>query len=108
MSVQPNFSFEISPYHFKKQIVDKARIEIYHETEKSSQNSIYDDVEDGLTSRPKYLLPKYFYDTRGSELFEKITETKEYYPTKTEKSILLDSVKELCSISGDINVIVDK
>lgn len=107
MSVQPNFSIEISPYHFKKQIVDKARIEIYHETEKSSQNSIYDDVEDGLTSRPKYLLPKYFYDTRGSELFEKITGTKEYYPTKTEKSILQASVKELCSISGDINVIVE-
>jgi dimethylhistidine N-methyltransferase len=107
MSVQPNFSLQIRPYQFKKQIFDEARLEIYHETEKSSQNSIFDDMEDGLTSRPKYLLPKYFYDNRGSELFEKITGTREYYPTRTEKSILQDSVKELCTISKDINVIVE-
>lgn len=46
------------------------------------------DVRRGLTARPKTLPPKYFYDARGSELFDRITETPEYYPTRVETSIL--------------------
>ena len=47
-----------------------------------------DDVRSGLGSDPKAIPPKYFYDTRGSELFEQITALPEYYPTRVEQSIL--------------------
>ena len=46
------------------------------------------DVARGLTSSPKTLPPKYFYDARGSALFDRITELPEYYPTRAETSIL--------------------
>ena len=46
------------------------------------------DARTGLTSTPKSLPPRWFYDARGSELFEQITELPEYYPTRTEAQIL--------------------
>ncbi|GAA0559315.1 L-histidine N(alpha)-methyltransferase [Paractinoplanes ferrugineus] len=48
------------------------------------------DVLTGLTADPKWLPPKWFYDARGSELFERITELPEYYPTRSERQILTD------------------
>ncbi len=48
------------------------------------------DVRDGLSAEPKELAPKYFYDERGSQLFEQITELEEYYPTRAERSILAE------------------
>lgn len=48
------------------------------------------DVIAGLTAQPKRLPPKYFYDAEGSDLFEQITRTPEYYPTRTELGILRD------------------
>jgi dimethylhistidine N-methyltransferase len=56
------------------------------------------DVFDGLSQRPKRLSPKYFYDERGSELFEQITLLPEYYPTRTELSILRDRAGEISAI----------
>jgi L-histidine N-alpha-methyltransferase len=50
--------------------------------------TLNEDVREGLGSRPKTLPPKYFYDERGSELFERITELPEYYPTRAEQVIL--------------------
>ena len=50
--------------------------------------TLADDVRTGLAATPKTLPPKYFYDSRGSELFERITELPEYYPTRAEQSIL--------------------
>ena len=46
------------------------------------------DVRQGLTKSPKELSPKYFYDERGSELFEEITQLPEYYLTRAERSLL--------------------
>lgn len=46
------------------------------------------DVRAGLTATPKTLPPKYFYDARGSDLFDQITRLPEYYPTRTETAIL--------------------
>ncbi|MEZ4414477.1 MAG: L-histidine N(alpha)-methyltransferase [Gemmatimonadota bacterium] len=43
---------------------------------------------EGLRSRPKRVSSKYFYDRRGSELFERITRLEEYYPTRTERALL--------------------
>ena len=48
------------------------------------------DVIDDLSRHPKRLSPKYFYDAEGSELFEQITRLPEYYPTRSELSILRD------------------
>src|ERR1700680_247932 len=48
------------------------------------------DVIGDLSQHPKRLSPKYFYDATGSELFEQITLLPEYYPTRTELSILRD------------------
>jgi L-histidine N-alpha-methyltransferase len=46
------------------------------------------EVAEGLAAPQKELPPKYFYDQRGSELFEEITRLPEYYPTRTERGIL--------------------
>lgn len=52
------------------------------------REQLADDVRAGLARTPKVLPPKYFYDERGSQLFEAITELPEYYPTRTETAIL--------------------
>ncbi len=59
-----------------------------------------DEVVRGLTSTPKQIPPKFFYDKRGSELFERITELDEYYPTRTELSILEDRAGEIADLIG--------
>jgi L-histidine Nalpha-methyltransferase len=51
-------------------------------------DTLVDDVRDGLTRSLKELPPKYFYDERGSELFDRITSLPEYYPTRCERQIL--------------------
>ncbi len=50
--------------------------------------SIAEDAQKGLFDRPRSLPPKYFYDDRGSRLFDQICDTKEYYPTRTEAALL--------------------
>jgi L-histidine N-alpha-methyltransferase len=54
----------------------------------SATDELAADALAGLTSTPKSLPPRWFYDARGSELFEQITELPEYYPTRTEAQIL--------------------
>lgn len=54
----------------------------------AGQTPVGSEVYRGLTAKPKTLSPWLFYDARGSELFEQITELPEYYPTRTERSIL--------------------
>jgi L-histidine N-alpha-methyltransferase len=51
-------------------------------------DTMAEDVRQGLTSTPKMLPPKYFYDDVGSELFERITELPEYYPMREEGKLL--------------------
>jgi L-histidine Nalpha-methyltransferase len=58
------------------------------------------DVLTGLTATPKTLPPKWFYDARGSELFEQITELPEYYPTRAEREILTARSGEIAAASG--------
>ena len=58
------------------------------------------DVRAGLTSTPKTLPPKYFYDARGSELFDEITRLPEYYPTRTERAILEARVDDIAALTG--------
>ena len=58
------------------------------------------DARAGLTATPKTLPPKWFYDERGSELFEKITLLPEYYPTRAERSILVAAAPEIAAATG--------
>lgn len=58
------------------------------------------DVIQGLTKTPKTLPPRYFYDDRGSELFEEICELPEYYPTRTEAAILQQYASEIAQLTG--------
>ncbi|WP_409467941.1 L-histidine N(alpha)-methyltransferase [Streptomyces sp. HC307] len=55
------------------------------------------DVQQGLTSTPKTLPPKWFYDAHGSDLFEQITELPEYYPTRAEREILIARSAEIAA-----------
>src|ERR1700743_561093 len=56
------------------------------------------DTSEHLSQPPKQLSPKYFYDAAGSELFEAITRLPEYYPTRTELSILRDRGAEIAAV----------
>src|SRR6476659_3449565 len=56
--------------------------------EAAASDSFAEHVITGLSDRPKWLSAKYFYDVAGSALFEEITRLPEYYPTRTELSIL--------------------
>ncbi len=65
-----------------------ARISIAVATEEAEDTSLRDDVLAGLFGDPKVLPPRHFYDTRGSELFDAICDTPEYYPTRAEDALL--------------------
>lgn len=58
------------------------------------------DVLRGLTRTPKELPPKWFYDARGSELFEEITRLPEYYPTRAEREILVAHSRDIAAATG--------
>ncbi len=63
------------------------------------ERSLADDVLDGLTRPFKELPPKHFYDTRGAELFDRICELPEYYPTRAERAILDDFAGEIAALT---------
>jgi L-histidine N-alpha-methyltransferase len=65
------------------------------------------DVRAGLSADPKELSPKYFYDERGSQLFERITELPEYYPTRAEREILAGRSTEILSTAGNPATLVE-
>ncbi|HEX9249010.1 MAG TPA: L-histidine N(alpha)-methyltransferase, partial [Gemmatimonadaceae bacterium] len=60
-----------------------------------SRQQMVRDVRQGLTRSPKQLSPKYFYDERGSELFEEITQLPEYYLTRAERTLLEQRIAEI-------------
>jgi L-histidine N-alpha-methyltransferase len=65
-----------------------------------AERSLRDDVLDGLTRPFKEIPPKHFYDARGSELFEQICDLPEYYPTRTERSILETCADRIADRTG--------
>ncbi|MBC8412364.1 L-histidine N(alpha)-methyltransferase, partial [bacterium] len=89
----------------KKELVfKKERIEIRSHLASSYDRLIKNDVSHGLGLEKKSLPSKYFYDSRGSRLFEKICALPEYYPTRTEMSILREAAPQIMEdfTSGDI------
>ena len=65
-----------------------------------ADRSLRQDARRGLTSTPKWLPPKWFYDARGSDLFEEITRLPEYYPTRAERSILRERAGDIARRTG--------
>jgi L-histidine N-alpha-methyltransferase len=62
--------------------------------------ALRDDARRGLALTPKELPPKWFYDDRGSELFDEITRLPEYYPTRCEREILDAHAAEIAAETG--------
>ena len=80
--------------------LEQSAITIDSYLQEGQERSLADDVLDGLTRPFKELPPKHFYDARGAELFDRICELPEYYPTRTERSILQSAAEELASTTG--------
>jgi L-histidine Nalpha-methyltransferase len=69
------------------------------------EHALAEDVLDGLTRPFKELPPKWFYDAHGSELFDRICEQPEYYPTRTERWILGSRAAEIATITGAVELV---
>ena len=65
------------------------------------------DVIEGLTRRPRAIPARWFYDHRGSELFEAITDLPEYYPTRTERALLAAKAPEIAERVGIGRAVVE-
>ncbi|MET0234849.1 MAG: L-histidine N(alpha)-methyltransferase [Kibdelosporangium sp.] len=70
-----------------------------HLADDHAARALASDARAGLSTNPKSLPPKWFYDARGSELFEQITRLPEYYPTRAEREILGDRAAEIAATS---------
>lgn len=68
---------------------------------------VLQEVIDGLSKQQKSLPSKYFYDKRGSQLFDDICKLDEYYPTRTELKILSENIGDIVSNIGDQSVLVE-
>ena len=71
----------------------------FHDFKPAAEDMV-GEVLRGLASQPKYISPKYFYDARGSALFDRITELDEYYLTRTEMSLFEQYLPEISNRLG--------
>lgn len=82
------------------------------QTERQSNHNEIDgafraDVLKGLSVHPRAIPARWLYDRRGSALFDAITALPEYYPTRTERSILSSAIKEIAVLTGPGRAIVE-
>ncbi|WP_298211618.1 L-histidine N(alpha)-methyltransferase [Acidovorax sp.] len=66
-----------------------------------------DDITHGLSQQPARISPKYFYDQRGSQLFEEITRLPEYYPTRTETALMQQHAADIVRAVGTGRTLVE-
>jgi dimethylhistidine N-methyltransferase len=76
-----------------------ARIAVTHDVPRNAADDV-EDILDGLTAEQKRIAPKYFYDERGSELFDRICELPEYYPTRTELTVMREHADDIARLVG--------
>ena len=69
--------------------------------------TMQDEVLQGLASRPRRIAPKFFYDERGSRLFDAICELPEYYLTRTEMGILESCAREAAQLAGPDGTLIE-
>ena len=85
---------------------------LLHQNERQSlfaevNSAFRGDVLKGLGIKPRAIPARWLYDRRGSELFEAITALPEYYPTRTERSILSCAVSEIAALIGPKRAVVE-
>jgi dimethylhistidine N-methyltransferase len=73
--------------NYKKYVVD-SKLQYFKPNSSKIEKSFADEIFFSLTQHSKFISPKFFYDKKGSKLFEKICDLSEYYPTRTEINIL--------------------
>ncbi len=83
--------------YLETDIIVAKRIKITNHLTEIGIDKIRKEIIDGLNAEQKYISSKFFYDEKGSKLFEDITQLPEYYPTRTEKSILEEIAPKLMS-----------
>ena len=81
------------------------KAKIINKLKEIDTGKVKEEILEGLSSQPRHISPKYFYDAGGSQLFESITELEEYYPTRTEKAILSGIGKRLELDFQDLNIV---
>ncbi len=86
--------------NYKKYVVD-SKLQYFKPNSAKIEKSFADEVSYSLTQNSKFINPKFFYDKKGSELFEKICDLYEYYPTRTEISILQNLKENLSQYVDD-------
>jgi len=69
--------------------------------------SLHDAVVEGLSKPRKSIPPKFFYDERGSQLFEEICQQPEYYPPTVEKKLLAEIAGEVVALTGQGRVVIE-
>jgi len=84
-------------------LLNNVRFEDQHPKENDSRREIID----GLSERQKKLNQKFFYDDKGSQLFDKITRLPEYYPSRTEVRILQDNAREIAQYCGGNSILIE-
>jgi L-histidine N-alpha-methyltransferase len=84
---------------------EETAIRIDSHLDGSQERSLAEDVLDGLTRPFKELPPKHFYDARGAELFDRICELPEYYPTRAERAILERTATELAALTNAVELV---
>lgn len=75
-------------------------VHVHDQTQPTQDSSLRDEALAGFAASPKCISPKFFYDRRGSELFEQICQQPEYYLTRTEEKILADAANDILEIAG--------
>ena len=81
---------------YKKYIVD-SKLQYFKPHASKIEKTFAEEISSSLTGDSKFITPKFFYDKKGSDLFEKICTLSEYYPTRTEIDILKNLSIELSS-----------
>jgi len=74
-------------------------IHFHDQLQQPHEASLRDETLAGFAATPKWASPKFFYDRRGSELFEQICRQPEYYITRTEEQILAEAANDILDIA---------
>jgi dimethylhistidine N-methyltransferase len=84
---------------------DISNVRVYDASPAESDD--LDEILAGLRQPQKKLSPRFLYDTPGSELFERITTTPEYYPTRTERKLLSRFADDIATSCGDNFILIE-
>ena len=91
---------------YKKYVID-SKLQYYKPHATKIEKSFSQEISSSLNRKSKFISPKFFYDKKGSELFEDICSLPEYYPTRTEVSILKKLENELLPFLDDSTRLVE-